>query len=205
MSGPVPYPESPPPQGFSQQNPPPQMPGQITGGYPGQLPPPVPYPKSNRRRYLIAGIAAVVIVGAVAATAVALTGGDDAPAPMTAQNVQPAIQGFLDALAGGDVETIARHTLCGLYDEVDDRKSDLALAELNADGFAKQYGRVEVASVDKVVPWSTSQAQALFTLRVAEPGTGRGAAEAGTKMQAVAQLLQLDDEVLVCSYVQRTG
>ena len=72
-------------------------------------------------------------------------------------------------------------------------------------GLDDALARVEVASVDKVVPWSTSQAQALFTMRVAEPGTGRGAAEAGTEIQAVAQLLQLDDEILVCSYVQRTG
>lgn len=199
MSGPVPYPESPPPQGF------PPPPGQFSAAYPGTLPPPVPYPRNNRRRYVVAGIVAAAVIAVVAGTAVALAGGEDEPAPMTAQRVQPAIQGFLDALADGDVETIARNSLCGLYDEVDNRESDLTLAELNADGFDKQYGRVEVASVDKVVPWSTSQAQALFTMRVAEPGTGRGAAEAGTEIQAVAQLLQLDDEILVCSYVQRTG
>lgn len=203
MSGPVPYPDSPAPQGFPPN--PSTPPGQFAGAYPGTLPPPVPYPKNNRRRWIVAGVAGAVVIAAVAGTAIALTGGGDEQPPMTAQTVQPAIQGFLDALADADVEGIARHTLCGLYDAVDDRKSDLALAELNADGFAKQYGRVEVASIDKLVPWSADQAQALFTMRVTEPGSGRGAAEAGSEMQAVAQLLQTDDEILVCSYVQRTG
>ncbi|MGW0162337.1 Rv0361 family membrane protein [Mycobacterium sp. NPDC003323] len=202
MSGPVPYPESVPPQGFSPPGPPP---GQFSATYPGTLPPPVPYPRNRKRRYLVAGLGAAVVIAAVGATVWAVNSGTDEPAPMSAQSAQPAIQGFLDALADADVERIARHTLCGLYDEVDDKKSDLALAELNADGFAKQYGRVEVTSIDKLVPWSTSQAQALFTMRVTEPGRGRGAAEAGTEMQAVAQLLQSGDEVLVCSYVQRTG
>lgn len=202
MSGPAPYPDSPPPQGFPPPSGPPG-PGQF--GYPGALPPPVPYPRNDRRRNLVIGAVAVAAVAVIAGAAVVLRGSDAGQQPMTAQTVQPAIQGFLDALADGDLEAIARHTLCGLYDEVADRKSDLALAELNADGFEKQYGRVEVTSIDKLVPWSTNQAQALFTMRVTESGRGRGAVPVGTDMQAVGQLLQFDDEILVCSYVQRTG
>ncbi len=57
-----------------------------------------------------------------------------------------------------------------------------------------------MTSVDKMVPWSTNQAQALFTMTVVAPGGGRGSADAGAEMQVVAQLLQSDDEILVCSY-----
>jgi len=37
------------------------------------------------------------------------------------------------------------------------------------------------------------------------PGSGRGSADAGSEIQVVAQLLQSDDEILVCSYVQRSS
>ncbi len=196
MSGPVPYPESTPPQGFPP----------FPGAYPGALPPPVQYPKRTPWKAIAAVGAAVAVAAAVTGAVLVFSGGDDdAPVAMDAENVRPAIQGFLDALTDGDDEAIARHALCGLYDAVDDRNSDLALADLSSDAFRKQFTEVEVTSVDKVVPWSTNQAQALFTMTVITPGSGRGAADAGTEMQVVAQLLQSDDEILVCSYVQRSS
>lgn len=195
MSGPVPYPESTPPQGFPP----------FPNTYPGTLPPPVPYPKRTPWKALAAVGAAVAVIAAVTGAVLAFAGGDDTPAAMNTENVRPALQGFLDALTDGDDEAVARHALCGLYDAVTDRNSDLALADLSSDAFRKQFAEVEVTSVDKVVPWSTNQAQALFTMRVVAPGSGRGSADAGSEIQVVAQLLQSDDEILVCSYVQRSS
>lgn len=196
MSGPVPYPESMPPQGFTP----------FPGAYPGALPPPVPYRKRTPWKAIAAVGAAVAVIGGVTGAVLAFSGEDDEmPVTMNSENVRPAIQGFLDALTDGDDEAIARHALCGLYDAVDDRNSDLALADLSSDAFRKQFSEVEVTSVDKVVPWSTNQAQALFTMTVVTPGTGRGSADAGSEIQVVAQLLQSDREILVCSYVQRAG
>lgn len=195
MSGPVPYPESTPPQGFPP----------FPGAYPGMLPPPVQYPKRTPWKAFAAVGAVVAVLAAVAGAVLAFSGGDDAPEAMNTENVRPAIQGFLDALTDGDDEAIARHALCGLYDAVSDRTSDLALADLSSDAFRKQFTEVEVTSVDTVVPWSTNQAQALFTMTVVTPGGGRAAADAGTEIQVVAQLLQADDEILVCSYVQRSS
>lgn len=195
MSGPVPYPESTPPQGFPP----------FPGAYPGTLPPPVQYPKRTPWKAIAAVGASVAVLAAVAGAVLVLAGTDDAPVAMNTENVRPAIQGFLNALTDGDDEAIARHALCGLYDAVDDRNSDLALADLSSDAFRKQFSEVEVVSVDKVVPWSTNQAQALFTMAVIAPGSGRGSADAGSEIQVVAQLLQSDDEILVCSYVQRSS
>ena len=196
MSGPVPYPESTPPQGFPP----------FSGAYPGTLPPPVQYPRRTPWKAIAAAGAAVTVLAALAGAVLVFSGGDDAaPVAMNTENVRPAIQGFLDALTDGDDEAIARHALCGLYDAVTDRNSDLALADLSSDAFRKQFTEVEVTSVDKVVPWSTNQAQALFTMTVVAPGSGRGSADAGAQIQVVAQLLQSDDEILVCSYVQRSS
>ena len=196
MSGPVPYPESTPPQGFPP----------FPGAYPGTLPPPVQYPRRTPWKAFAAVGAAVVAVAAVTGAVLVFSGGQDTtPVAMNTENVRPAIQGFLDALTDGDDEAIARHALCGLYDAVTDRNSDLALADLSSDAFRKQFTEVEVTSVDKVVPWSTNQAQALFTMTVVGPGSGRGSADAGSQIQVVAQLLQSDDEILVCSYVQRSS
>ncbi len=211
MSGPVPYPESTPPQGFpthpNQRYPgAPPLAGSFPGPYPGMLPPPVQYPKRKPWRLIVTAVATVAVIAAVIGTVLALSGPDVEPsATMTADNVRPAIQGFLDALIDGDDRAIARHNLCGLYDAVSDRNPDLAVADLISDAFRKQFTKVEVTSVDKVVPWSTNQAQALFTMKVVEPGTGRASSDAGTEIQVVAQLLQSDDEILVCSYVQRAG
>jgi hypothetical protein len=211
MSGPVPYPEATPPQGFPPFPPnqgypaPPPLAGPFPGSYPGTLPPPVQYRKRKPWRSILISVGVVAVTAGSVGAALTLTGRSAEPATgLTAETAQPAIQDFLDALATGDDQTVARHTLCGLYDEVSDRSSDLALADMAGEAFRKQFREVEVVGIDKLVPWSTSQAQALFTLRVIAPGSGRASLESGTEMQAVAQLLQQDDQVLVCSYVQRT-
>lgn len=196
MSGPVPYPESVPLQGFPP----------FPGAYPGALPPPVQYPKRRPWRLIAAAAATVAVVAVVTGAVLPFSGrGAEPAAGMTPENVRPAIQGFLDALTDGDDQAIARHALCGLYDAVSDRNSDLAIADLSSDAFRKQFTKVEVTSVDKLVPWSTNQAQALFTMDVVAPGTGRGTPDAGTEIQVVAQLLQSDGEIFVCSYVQRSS
>ena len=51
-------------------------------------------------------------------------------------------------MTNGDDETVARHTLCGLFDAVKERRSDLALAGLSSDAFRKQFSQAEVTSVD---------------------------------------------------------
>ena len=108
-------------------------------------------------------------------------------------------------MANGDDETVARHALCGLYDDVKERRSDLALAGLSSDAFRKQYSRAEVTSIDKMVVPSPNQAQVLFTMRVTPArGSTRGQPP-DDEQQAVAQLLAQDSEILVCSYLPRTA
>jgi hypothetical protein len=116
-------------------------------------------------------------------------------------SIETAIQGYLDALAHRDVDTIERNALCGLYDGVRDRRSDQALARLSSDAFRKQFSEVKVTEIDKVVYLSQYQAQALFTMKVS-PATGgpvRG------QVQGIAQLLFQRNQILVCSYVLRTA
>lgn len=176
--------------------------------YPGPLPPPVQYPK-RRRGWIVAAVAvvaAVVLVGVIAA--VALAGGrDDAGSSgaLTEATAKTAIQSYLDALTDGDAETVARHTLCGLFDAVKEKRSDLALANLSSDAFRKQYESAEVTAIDKMVPSSPTQAQVLFTMRVVPAsGSSRTQPQEGDE-QAVAQLLSIDGKVLVCSYLPRTA
>jgi hypothetical protein len=97
---------------------------------------------------------------------------------------------------------VARHTLCGLFDAVKERRSDLALAGLSSDAFRKQFSQAEVTSVDKMVLTSPHQAQVLFTMRVVP--AGRSGNRDGEE-QAVAQVLAQDNEILVCSYLPRTA
>jgi hypothetical protein len=113
-----------------------------------------------------------------------------------------AIQAYLTALSDGDTETIARNNLCGLFDGVKDRKSDLALARLSSDAFGKQFDRAEVTSIDEIVQTSDYQAQVLFTMRVTPARTSRKARD---EEQGVAQLLRQGDQLLVCSYLLRTA
>lgn len=202
-AGPQMYPEPYPTQSYGYPN------TGIDTSYPGALPPPVQYPKRKRRSWIVAVIAVLVIAAVVAIiTAVALNGGRDEQKPaggLTDASAKAAIQDYLDALTNGDAEAVARHTLCGLFDEVKERRSDMALANLSSDAFRKQYDSAEVTSIDKMVLSSPTQAQVLFTMRVVPAsGSSRNQPDAADE-QAVAQLLSVDNEILVCSYLPRTA
>jgi hypothetical protein len=210
MAGPIPYPESPYPAGqqaFPQtgphQGPPVFYPGHVPSSYPGTLPPPVNYPKAPRRkRFALIGVG-VLVIAVVAAIIVAIvlnTGGDDRKTvAVTDASATTAIQGYLDALAKGDDDTVARNASCGFFDEVKDRQSDMTLAKLTSDAFRAQYGKATVSSIDKIVTWSELQAQVLFTMRATPAGRSQGQVE----RQGIAQLLVQDDQILVCSYLPR--
>jgi ketosteroid isomerase-like protein len=166
------------------------------------LPPPMPYPKRSRWRAVLGALVAVAVVAAAVTAIVFVVRSDDEPATasVTTASAEAAIQDYLDALQRGDVETIARHTLCGLFDAVKERRSDLALADLSSDAFRKQFSKADVTSIDKMVFSSPYQAQVLFTMRVSPTGS-----RSQTDEQGVAQLLAEDDEILVCSYLLRTA
>jgi hypothetical protein len=181
-------------------------PENVPSPYPSMLPPPVPYPK--RRWWLpVAVVVLAVVVIAALVTAIIFASRDDTGhATLTDSSAKAAIQEYLDALSRGDDQTVARHTLCGLFDAVKEHRSDLALAGLSSDAFRKQYSRAEVTSIDKLVLWSPNQAQVLFTMKVA-PATGssRSQSPRDGEEQAVAQLLAQDNQILVCSYLPRSA
>lgn len=196
MAGPYPYPEP-----YPQPYPPAGAPG-----YPGMLPPPVPYRRRRRGRVVLILAAVLVVVALVVAVIVLATrdgGADQAGAPLSDDAARTAIQNYLDALSDGDDETIARNTLCGLFDAVKEKRSDMALANLASDAFRKQFSSARVTSIDTIVPWSGNQVQVLFTMQV-EPA-GRGQQSLAADEQAVAQLLVRGQDVLVCSYLLRSG
>jgi len=200
--GPQMYPAPFPPQSFPEP-----YPDNVGSAYPGMLPPPVQYPR-KRRWPLIAGalLAVVVVGGLVAAIILAGRNGNDGRSnALSDASAKAAIQEYLDALTNGDDEIVARHALCGLFDDVKERRSDLALAGLSGDAFRDQYSRAEVTSIDKLVLWSPHQAQVLFTMRVV-PASGSSRDQPPTEdEQAVAQILTQDNETLVCSYLPRTA
>ena len=178
----------------------------VPSPYPSMLPPPVPYPK--RRWWPIAAVALAVAVVAALVTAIVLASRNDASGhtALTQASAKAAIQEYLNALSKGDDQTVARHTLCGLFDAVKEHRSDLALASLSSDAFRKQYSHVEVTSIDKMVNWSPNQAQVLFTMRVTlASGSTRDQSTKDNEEQAVAQLLAEDNQILVCSYLPRTA
>jgi hypothetical protein len=182
-------------------------PENVPSPYPSMLPPPVQYPK--RRRWLpLAIVALAFAVAAGLVTAIVFASRDDNASSrneLTEASAKAAIQEYLDALSRGDDQTVARHTLCGLFDAVKEHRSDLALASLSSDAFRKQYSRAEVSSIDKMVLWSPNQAQVLFTMRVAPASGSTRDQPPKDEEQAVAQLLAQDNEVLVCSYLPRTA
>jgi hypothetical protein len=188
MYGPQPYPEN------------------VPSPYPSMLPPPLQYPKRQWWKPAAAVAAAVVVIAAVITGIIFASRNDDAGhTALTDASAKAAIQEYLDALSKGDDQTVARHTLCGLFDAVKEHRSDLALASLSSDAFRKQYSHAEVTSIDKMVLWSPNQAQVLFTMRVAPAsGSTRNQPRDGEE-QAVAQLLSQDNEILVCSYLPRTA
>src|SRR5690242_3215668 len=204
MTGPYPPDYGAGPAG-PQMYPPQPYPEYVPSPYPAMLPPPLQYPK--RRWWPIAvAVAAVVVVAAVVAAIVFATRDDSGHPALTDASAKAAIQQYLDALSKGDDQTVARHTLCGLYDAVKEHRSDLALASLSSDAFRKQYSRAEVTSIDKMVLLSPNQAQVLFTMKVAPPtGSGRTAPPKDAEQQAVAQVLSQGNETLVCSYLPRTA
>jgi hypothetical protein len=175
--------------------------------YPSMLPPPLQYPKRRWWPPVVAVALAVAVVAAVVTAIVFASRDDNASrnSALTDASAQAAIQEYLDALTKGDDETVARHTLCGLFDAVKENRSDLALAGLSSDAFRKQYSRAEVTSIDKMVLWSPNQAQVLFTMRVAPASGSRRDQPPNNEEQGVAQLLSQDNEILVCSYLPRTA
>jgi hypothetical protein len=182
-------------------------PENVPSTYPSMLPPPLQYPKRRWWRPVTAAALVLAVVAALVTAIVFAARDDDAAthSALTDASAKAAIQEYLDALSKGDDETVARHTLCGLFDSVKEHRSDLALAALSSDAFRKQYSRVEVTSIDKMVVWSPNQAQVLFTMRVA-PATGSTRDQPPkNEEQAIAQLLSQDNEVLVCSYLPRTA
>ena len=196
------YPESFPPQSPIQP-----FPDNVPSAYPGMLPPPVHYPKRRRWPVVTAVVVAIAMV-ALLVTAIVLAARNDKSATnaaLTEASAKSAIQEYLTAMTKGDNQTVARHTLCGLYDAVKERRSDLALASLSSDAFRKQYSRAEVSSIDKMVIWSPNQAQVLFTMKVAPAGASNRDQQPRQEEQAVAQLLAQNNEVLVCSYLPRTA
>ena len=209
-NGPPPHseggPHQPPPVEYPRERTATEPPFPATpASYPGPLPPPpqASYPKPRRRRLIIGILVAVAVVAAITAAIVygVRTNGANTGSAFSEGSAKTAIQGYLDALAHRDVETIARNALCGLYDGVHDRRSDQALAKLSSDAFRKQFSEVEVTSIDKIVYLSQYQAQVVFSMRVspASGGPMRG------DLQGVAQLLFQRNQILVCSYVLRTA
>jgi hypothetical protein len=210
-NGPPPHgeggPHQPPPVEYPRERTATEPPFPATpASYPGPLPPQPPlasYPKPRRRRLIIGILVAVAVVAAITAAIVygVRTNGANTGSAFSEGSAKTAIQGYLDALAHRDVETIARNALCGLYDGVHDRRSDQALAKLSSDAFRKQFSEVEVTSIDKIVYLSQYQAQVVFSMRVspASGGPMRG------DLQGVAQLLIQRNQILVCSYVLRTA
>lgn len=175
----------------------------LSAAYPGQLPPPVQYPRKNRRPWMIGAVVALVLV--VAMTAAVAFGSHQhrpsAEATFSDATAKGAIQHYLAALQNHDIDTVARNMLCGVYDAVRDKRSDQALAKLSSDAFRKQFAQAEVTSIDKVVYLSRYQTQVLFTMHV-KPAAGGPARQ---QVQGLAQLLLQGDQILVCSYVLRTA
>src|SRR5690349_2944188 len=188
MTGPYPPQYGAGPVGPQMYSPQP-YPENVPSPYPSMLPPPLQYPKRRWWKPVVAIVVAVVVIAAIVTAIVLASRNDDASkhAALTETSAKAAIQEYLDALSKGDDQTVARHTLCGLYDSVKERRSDLALAALSSDAFRKQYSRAEVTSIDKMVLWSANQAQVLFTMKtVPASGSARGKPPTGGEEQAVA-------------------
>lgn len=170
--------------------------------YPG---PPAPAPHPNRRpRRLLIGILLTIALIAGLTTAIVYgvrTNGANTTSTFPEATAKSAIQTYLNALAHKDTDVIVRNSMCGIYDAVKDKRSDLALAKLSSDAFRKQFSEVEITGIDKIVYLSQYQAQVLFSMN-ATPATGGPARK---EIQGVAQLLFQRGQILVCSYVLRTS
>ncbi|RAU91126.1 hypothetical protein DQP58_21265 [Mycobacterium colombiense] len=178
--------------------------GAAPANYAGQPNAPVPYPPQRSKRRLVVGIALAIALVAVLTVAIVYgvrTNGANTGATFSEGAAKTAIQGYLDALEHRDIDEIARNALCGLYDGVQDKRSDQALAKLSSDAFRKQFSEVELTSIDKIVYLSQYQAQALFTMKVSPVSGG----PTHGQVQGIAQLLFQRGQIMVCSYVLRTG
>src|SRR5574337_23967 len=169
-------------------------------------PPPVFYPRRPRRWLAVGTVLITAAVVTLAAVAGYTVRGNHARAPLDTELIaeapaKAAIQRYLIALQDRDIATIARNAMCGMYDEVTDRRPDNTIAKLSSDAFRRQFARADVTSIDKMVYLSDVQAQALFTMRVAAASGG----QQGEDTQGIAQLLAVDDEILVCSYALRAA
>jgi len=182
-------------------------PENVPSPYPSMLPPPVQYPKRRWWPLVVAVGLAVAVVAALVTAIIFASRNNNASGhgKLTDASAKAAIQEYLSALSKGDDATVARHTLCGLFDAVKEHRTDLALAALSSDAFRKQYSRAEVTSIDKMVLLSPNQAQVLFTMQVAPASGSRRNQPRQSEEQAIAQLLAQDNEVLVCSYLPRTA
>jgi hypothetical protein len=208
MAGPYP-PYNPGAEGQPFPGPPPGSPVfpepyPYPAAYPGPLPPPVPYPQPPRRnRPLLWTLLGFGLIGALLVTALfaGLNRSGSGSTAFTDSNTRIAIQNYLSALSDSDTETIARNNLCGMYNAIKDRKSDMALARLASDAFRKQFASAEVTTIDKIVLSSSNQAQVLFTMKVEPASSSRRGRD---EEQGVAQILRQDDQLLVCSYLLRT-
>ncbi len=214
MTGPLPPSRDPGPAGPRHAGPHPVHRGGPPAGYPAapipvypgppQLPLPMPYRPPRSRRLLIAGLVlAAVALAAILGYAAPRTGTDAAGenSSIDPESAKTAIQAYLAALLDRDIDTVARNTLCGIYDGVSDHRSDNAVAKMGSDAFRKQFSQAEVTSIDKIVYLSDFQAQALFTMRVAPVSGG----QRSDHTQGLAQLLAVDGGVLVCSYQLRSA
>jgi len=178
--------------------------------YPEFLPPPLPYPppqRGVRTRILViaaAMLGAIAVLGVVGGVLYAVIASTDHG--LSSAEAKTSIQSYLNSLMRQDKQAVARHSLCGLYDQIKDHSTDLTVANLASDAFRRQYSAAEVTSIDKVVMLSSNQAQVLFTMKVTPTGPSlRGAQQPKTEVQAVAQLLVQGDDSLVCAYLPRPG
>ena len=167
-------------------------------------PPPVGYPRRRSKRRLLVSILVTIALATVTTVAIVYgvrTNGANTGATFSEAAAKTAIQDYLNALDRRDLDVVMHNALCGMYDGVRDKRPDLALARLASDAFRKQFSRVEVTSIDKIVYLSQYQAQALFTMHASPTAGGpmRG------QVQGIAQLLFQRGQILVCSYVLRTG
>jgi hypothetical protein len=146
----------------------------------------------------------VVVAAAAAAIVYAVNVGpksSNTTGRVSESSAKTAIQDYLDALLDGDTETVARNAGCGLYDAVNEKRSEQAVARLTSQSFRKQFSKAEVSRIDKMVFLSENQTQVLFTMRVVP--VIRAVRERDE--QATATLLSADGRLYVCQYLLRSG
>lgn len=144
---------------------------------------------------MVAAVATTIVIAERGSRSA--TGG----AALTPDTAKTAIQGYLDALTQGRDEVIAENASCGMFDAVQDKRPDMALANLASETFRRQFSSADVTSVDKIVTLSPNQAQVLFSM----DAKSAGRSQTSVSRQAVAQLLVQDEKILVCSYLPRSA